>query len=85
MKRQKTLEKQLSCEFIRINPDENDFNIFKVINEIHGQIKKLTKKLTKESTKKSFIDELSNKLLTVITYKFTSCVQFYFYSEIVFE
>ena len=59
IKRQKALEKELSCEFIRINPDEKDFNIFKTINEIHRQISKLTEK----STKKSLIDELSNKLL----------------------
>ena len=31
-------------EFIRINPDKKDFNIFKTINEIHRQIKNLTKK-----------------------------------------
>ena len=40
IKRQKALEKELSCEFIRINPDEEDFNIFKAINEIHRHIKK---------------------------------------------
>ena len=49
MKRQKELEKKLSCEFIRINPDEKDFNIFKTINEIHREIKKLTEKPTKKS------------------------------------
>ena len=35
IKRQKALEKELNCEFIRINPDEKDFNISKAINEIH--------------------------------------------------
>ena len=59
IKRQKAIEKELGCEFIRIDPDEEDFNIFKDINEIHRHIKKSTKK----STKKSLIDELSNKLL----------------------
>ena len=29
------IEKELGCVFIRINPDEEKFNIFKVINEIH--------------------------------------------------
>ena len=58
-KRQKALEKELSCEFIRINHDEKDFNVFKTINETHRQIKKLTEKWTK----KSLIDELPNKLL----------------------
>ena len=38
VKRQKVLEKELSCEFIRINPDEKDFNIFKATNVIHRQI-----------------------------------------------
>ena len=33
--RQKALEKELNCVFIRINPEENDFNIFKEINKIH--------------------------------------------------
>ena len=28
IKRQKGLEKELNCEFIRINPDEKDFIIF---------------------------------------------------------
>ena len=35
---QKTLEKELNCVFIRINPDEKDFNIFKEINKIHRHI-----------------------------------------------
>ena len=29
IERQKTLEKELNCVFIRINPDEKDFTIFK--------------------------------------------------------
>ena len=41
IQRQKALEKELSCEFIRINSDEKDFNIFKAINEIHRHIKKI--------------------------------------------
>ena len=45
MQIQKALEKKLSCKFIRINPDERDFNTFKTINEIHRQIKKSTKNL----------------------------------------
>ena len=53
IQRQKALEKKLSCEFIRINSDEKDFNILKAINKIHRHIKKSTKKLTEESTKKN--------------------------------
>ena len=45
IKRQKALEKELNCVFIRINPDEKDFNIFKEISKIHRHIKKLFKKL----------------------------------------
>ena len=53
--RQKALERQLNWVFIRINPDEKDFNIFKEINKIHRHIKK--------STKKSLIDDISKRLL----------------------
>ena len=40
IERQKALEKELICVFIRINPDEKDFNIFKEISKIHRHIKK---------------------------------------------
>ena len=40
IERQKTLEKELNCVFIRINPDEKDFSHFKEINKIHRHIKK---------------------------------------------
>ena len=43
IERQKTLEKELNYVFIRINPDEKNFNIFKEINKIHRHIKKSTK------------------------------------------
>ena len=39
IQRQKELEKELYCVFIRINPDAIDFNHFKEINEIHLHIK----------------------------------------------
>ena len=41
--------------FIRINPDEENFNFLKEINKIHRHIKKSTKKL--------LIDYLSKRLL----------------------
>ena len=63
IQRPKALEKEPGCKFIRIDPDKEDFNIFKAINEIHRHIKKSTKKLTEKSTKESLKDELSNKLL----------------------
>ena len=49
------MEKDLECEFIRINPVGKDFNIFEAINEIHRHVK--------ISTRKSLIDEISEKLL----------------------
>ena len=55
IQRQKALERELTCVFIRINPDEKDFNIFKEINKIHRHIKK--------SSKKSLIGKISKRLL----------------------
>ena len=43
--------------FIRINPDEEKFNIFTAINKIHRHIKK--------STKKFLIHKISKRLLTL--------------------
>ena len=40
IERQKALENKLNCIFIRINPDEKDFKVFKEINKIHRHIKK---------------------------------------------
>ena len=56
---QKALGSELGCEFIRINPDEENFNIFKAIIEINRHIKKSTK----EINKKSLIDKLLSRLL----------------------
>ena len=54
IQRQQTLEKELNCVFIRINPDARDFNIFKEINKIHRHIKE---------SKKSLIGEILKRLL----------------------
>ena len=43
IKRQKTLEKERSSEFIRINLDEKSFNIFKAKNELFRHQKKKLK------------------------------------------
>ena len=49
---QKALKKELNCVFIRINPDEKDFNIFKEIHKIYRHIKKfLIDKIKKKSVK----------------------------------
>ena len=55
IQRQKVLEKELGCKFIRINPDEENFNIFRTINEIINQ--ESTKKITKKSTT-NYVKEL---------------------------
>ena len=34
------IEKELNCKFIRINPDEENFSVFKAINEIQRHIQK---------------------------------------------
>ena len=55
IERQKALKREINCVFIRLNPDEKDFNIFKEISKIHRHIKK--------PTKKSLINDLSKRLL----------------------
>ena len=55
IKRHRAIEKELGCVFIRINPDEENFNIFKAINKIQRHIKK--------SMKKSLIDKISKRLV----------------------
>ena len=54
IERQKAVEKELDCVFIRINPDERSFNIFREIKKIHRHIKKLTRNL--------LINDLSERL-----------------------
>ena len=44
IEKQKALEEELNCGFIRINPDEKDFNIFTKTNKTNRQIKKSFKK-----------------------------------------
>ena len=43
--RKKTIKQELGCKFIRIDPDKEDFDVFKAINEILRHIKQSTKKL----------------------------------------
>ena len=40
IERQKALEKELNCKFIRTNPARENFNIFNEINRIHHYIVK---------------------------------------------
>ena len=62
IKRQKVIEQELGCEFIRINTGVKDYYEFVRIGKICNCIIESTKKTTKESTKKSLIENLSEKL-----------------------
>ena len=55
--RQKEIETKLDCKFIRINPDEENFNISKVKNKIFRHIKKSLKKLSEKSTKDKVVED----------------------------
>ena len=50
-KKIKAIEQELGCKFIRIDPDKEDFDIFRAINEIFGHMK--------QSTKKTITDKIS--------------------------
>ena len=65
IERQRALERELNFVFIRINPDEPDFNIFIEINKTHRHINQLTKQQTEQQTKESVIDNISNQLLKI--------------------
>ena len=47
IKRQKAIEQELGSKFVRIDPDKEDFNIFKAVNEIFRHIKQLNNRLKK--------------------------------------
>ena len=51
IERQKAIENELSCEFIRINPAKENFNIFVEIGKIRNYITKSTKKELKNQLK----------------------------------
>ena len=57
IERQKAIEKELNCKFIRINPAKENFDIFTEIGRIQQFIVK--------SRKKNVIDDISNKLLNL--------------------
>ena len=44
IKRHKVTEQERGCKFLRIDPDKEDFDIFKAVNEIYRRIKQSTKK-----------------------------------------
>ena len=47
---------------LRINPDKEDFNIFKAVNEIFRYIKQSSNHSTRQSTKKTLMDKISVSL-----------------------
>ena len=47
IKRQKAIEKELNCKFIRIDPHEENFNILKDQNKIFRHIKEANKNFLK--------------------------------------
>ena len=51
IERKKAIEKELGYEFIKINLDAENYDIFIQIGKIHNHIIKSTEKLTKKSTK----------------------------------
>ena len=55
IKIQKEVEQELGCKFIRIDPDKEDFDIFRTINQIFNCIK--------QSIKKTLINKISMWLL----------------------
>ena len=63
IERQRALERELNCGFIRINPDERGFSMLREINKIYRHINQVTKLQTEQKTKESVIDNLSNEML----------------------
>ena len=63
IQRQRALERELDCVFIRIDPDAADFNIFKEINKIHRNISQSNKVKLKEEQVKIKKQEDKNKEL----------------------
>ena len=59
MKRQKAIEEELDCKFIRINPDKQNFDMHVEIGKIYNYINESDGKLTK----KSLIDKIPKRLL----------------------
>ena len=67
IKRQKAMEQELNCKFIRIDPDKADFDIFRAINEIFRHIK--------QSTKKTLINKISTRLLGLELFKLNNIIK----------
>ena len=44
IKRQKAIEQKMVCKFIRIDPEKEEFDIFRAIREIFRHVKQSTEK-----------------------------------------
>ena len=63
IERQRALVRELNCVFIRINPDEPDFNIFREINKIHKHINQFNEvKIKKQEDKTKELEDKNKKL-----------------------
>ena len=51
IERQRALYRELNCVFIRINPDEPNFNMLREINKIYRYINQVTKQQTEKKLK----------------------------------
>ena len=67
IERQRALERELSCVFIRINPDATDFNIFRETNKIHRHIKQSNKAKLKEEQAKKITKRWNKQIKTSIS------------------
>ena len=65
IERQKAIENELGCEFIRTNAAKENLNIFLEIGKIKNYITKSTKKLTEESTKKIFNRQTFKQIIKI--------------------
>ena len=61
--RKEAIRKKHGYKFIRINPDEKDYDEYAKCNEVNSHTNESNKKLTEESTKKSLTDKISRRLL----------------------
>ena len=57
IKRQKAIEEELGCKFIKIDSEKEDFDIFRAINEIFRHIK--------QSNEKTLINKISRRLIRI--------------------
>ena len=61
IERQRALERELNCTFIRINPHARDYNIYGEINKIHTHIKQSNKVKLKEEQAKIKNNKIKTK------------------------